>query len=241
MTIRKQIGDAYVQAAELRAQSTFLIREATDVVFASCGISDLDEGEWANKGRELGFVGKVSPHSIRAWNVSEKVRSLVQAIEASGSKPLGKLVSPGTLRKGPSFQRIPVSPGHGVSLIGQRQLVRFRPRPKNIAKRGVPDSAFCKEGTTLIASRGTFGEAEVFGRAQYVSELNSTWLFSNDILRVSAKDRDLSSWLYAFLRSRSAFRMIRSVATGSKQQDLHPTGLANLPVPFGSKKYQVRS
>ncbi|QEF98883.1 hypothetical protein Mal15_29410 [Stieleria maiorica] len=234
-SVRQEISKAYLQAAELRAQSTSLIHQATNAVFASVGLRDLDEGNWFGQGRELGFVGNVRQRTLRAWNLSEKARSVAANINSCGASPLLSLVSRGTLRKGPGFKRIPVDEGFGVHLIGQRQLFRFRPRPKHIAKRGVPDSAFCSPGTTLIAARGTFGEAETFGRAQYVSDLTSDWLFSNDILRVVPKDESLCGWLYAFMRSRSAFRLIRSVATGSKQQDLHPEGLAEIPVPKGSK------
>jgi len=232
--VRRRIGDDFVRAAELRANSTDLIREATDEVFSCVGLQDLDEGEWARRGRELGFVARVRQRTLRAWNLSKKAAGIAYGIQHAGSRPLGDFVMPGTLRKGPSFDRIPVAPGYGVHLIGQRQLLRFRPRPKHIAKRGVPASAFCAPGTTLIAARGTFGEAETYGRAQYVSELTSAWLFSNDILRIVPREPHWSGWLYAFMRSRAAFRMVRAVATGSKQQDLHPIGLAEIPVPKGT-------
>lgn len=235
-SVRDRIGVAYSRAAELRAESTELIRNATEYLFASVDSTDLDEGDWFGEGRELGFSGSVTQRSLRAWNYSEKARRVWGELRECDSKPLGELVKEGTLRKGPGFKRIPVSPGHGVHLIGQRQLFRFRPRPKHIARRGVPASAFCEPGTTLVAARGTFGEAETFGRAQFVSELTRAWLFSNDILRVVPKEREHSGWLFAFMRSRSAFRLIRSVATGSKQQDLHPQGMAEIPVPIAGKK-----
>lgn len=233
--IRKGISESYLRAAELRAESTLLIRQATDDVFSSVGLHDIDEGEWFGEGRELGFVGSVRPRTLRAWNLSQKAQRVSRKIHESGANALGTLVKPGTLRKGPGFKRIPVHEGHGVHLIGQRQLFRFRPRPKHIARRGVPESAFCEPGTTLIAARGTFGEAETYGRAQYVSRLTSAWLFSNDILRIVPRDKLMSGWLYAFMRSRAAFRLVRATATGSKQQDLHPDALAEIPVPRGTK------
>lgn len=237
---RRRIGKAYARAAELRAESTYLIRLATDTIFNTAGIKDLDEGEWFREGRELGFVTRVGSRTLRAWNLSQKAQRVSRRIRDAGAEPLGALVKTSTLRKGPGFKRIPVHEGHGVHLIGQRQLFRFRPRPKHIARRGVPDSAFCEPGTTLIAARGTFGEAETYGRAQYVSGLTSSWLFSNDILRIVPRNDLLSGWLYAFMRSRSAFRLIRATATGSKQQDLHPHALAEIPVPKGSKNAMQR-
>lgn len=234
--LRNRIGGVYARAAELRAESTELINRATDFLFSSVGLTDLTEGGWFGDGRELGFSGNVGQRSLRAWNHSQKAERIRAELQGCGSKPLGQLVKEDTLRKGPGFKRIPVNPGNGVHLIGQRQLLRFRPRPKHIARRGIPESAFCHPGTTLIAARGTFGEAETFGRAQLVSQLTCDWLFSNDILRVVPEEAIHSGWLFAFMRSRSAFRLIRSVATGSKQQDLHPKGMAEIPVPIGGKK-----
>jgi hypothetical protein len=233
--IRRKTGDAFLLAAEKRAESTRLIDQATKTVFEANGLSDLDEGDWFRQGRELGFTASVSSYSIRGWNYSRKVHVLRERIQSSRGKPLHEWVKPGTLRKGPSFKRIEASGEHAVPLIGQRQLFRFKPRPKLIARSAVPAKAFCNEGTTLVASCGTFGESEVFCRVQYVSELTSKWLFSNHILRVIPSDPRHSGWLYAFLRSRTAFRLLRALATGSKQQDLHPGGMASLPVLQGSE------
>lgn len=68
-----------------------------------------------------------------------------------------------------------------------------------------------------------------------MSRLTAEWLFSNDILRVVPSSEHHAGWLYAFLRSRTAFRLIRSLATGSKQQDLHPAKVPLIPVLQGSE------
>jgi hypothetical protein len=231
--IRRKAGDAFLLAAQKRAESNRLIDQATKTVFTVNGLSDMDESDWFRQGRERGFTASVSSYSIRGWNYSRKVQVIRERIQSCQGKSLQEWVRPGSLRKGPSFKRIEASGEHAVPLIGQRQLFRFKPRPKLVARSAVPVKAFCKPGTTLIASRGTFGDSEVFGRAQFVSDLTSKWLFSNDILRIIADQESQAGWLYAFMRSRSAFRLIRSVATGSKQQDLHPDGMASLPVLQG--------
>jgi hypothetical protein len=233
--VRCRIGDAYVRAAELRADSMALITQATDTVFSSAGLQDIDEGEWFGEGREVGFTGHVHTRSLRAWNHSEKAARLRCQLQSAGATPLIQWVKGNTLKKCASFKRIPASPEHGVPLIGQRQLLRYRPRPKFLAKKGIPPATMCSPGTTLIASCGTFGEAEVFGRAQFASSLTSQWLYSNHILRVVPGRSTDAGWLFAFLRSRTAFRLFRSLATGSKQQDMHPAGVAELPVVNGPK------
>lgn len=44
--LRRKHGDAFIRAADLRAESNVLIAKATETVFAVNGISDQDEGGW---------------------------------------------------------------------------------------------------------------------------------------------------------------------------------------------------
>lgn len=229
---RREIGTQFWGAAERRSMSSALIEEATRVVFDSVGLRDLDEGEWAAMGRDLGFVATASARSLRGWNYAPRARLLVDRLLGTKNVLLGSLVLPGGLSKGPSFSRIDAKPPHAVQLISQRQLFRYVPDGRMVSRAHMPAKSYCPPGTVLIAARGTFGEAEVFCRAQYVSPRTSKWAYSNDILRVQVA-AELSPWVYAFLRSRVAFRCLRSIATGSKQQDLHPEMLAELPVPIG--------
>lgn len=239
---RNEIGGQFWGAAERRSRSSALIEEATRVVFESVGLRDLDEGEWASMGRDLGFVSSVSARSLRGWNHAPRAAHLLERLREVKSETLGDLTLPGGLHKGPSFPRIDATPPHAVQLIGQRQLFRYVPDGRMVSRAQLPPKAFCDAGTVLLASVGTFGEAEVFCRAQYVSPRTRKWAFSNHILRVVVES-DVSTWVYAFLRSRTAFRCLRSFATGSKQQDLHPEMLAEFPVPMGaqSSRDRVRS
>jgi type I restriction enzyme S subunit len=232
--VRITAGDKFRQAAERRARSMELIRRATDTAFAAAGIPDLREGEWQRWGRDLHFTRPLVPRSLRAWNFSPRAAKVYERLASAENCPLPTWTRDGTPRKGPSLARIDAIPPHAVQLISQRQLFRFVPDGRMVARRYIDESHRARPGTTLIASRGTFGEAEVFGRAQYVSRLGSAWVYSNDILRVVAAEPMHRGWLYAILRSQSAFRLLRSFATGSKQQDLHPDMLAQMPIPVAS-------
>ncbi len=231
---RRRIGGACWRACELRSESQRMIKAATQRVFDAAGVEPLAEGAWRGWGRDHGFVTSARLDSLRAWSYSPRARRLAARVRAVPHATLAELVKPGSLRKGPSFTRVDASPPHAARLIGQRQLFRYVPEGRLVARAGIPRAAFCRPGMTLVAARGTFGESEVFCRAQHVGELASRWLFSGDILRVDAI-AGFDGWLYAFLRSRVAFRLLRACATGSKQQDLHPTALARTPVPLASR------
>lgn len=231
--LRDAIGSAFWLAATKRSESSRLIGQATESLFRHIGIPDVDDGEWQQWGRDAGFLGTASQLSLRAWNHSPRAHRLLKRLQSVPHQRLLDTVVPNSLRKGPSFARIDASPPYSVQLIGQRQLFRYVPDGREVDRARLPKAAFCAPGTIAVASVGTFGEAEVFCRAQYVSEYASKWAYSNHILRVVPK-AGLSGWLYAFLRSRTAFRILRSFATGSKQQDLHPEMLAALPIPEAS-------
>ncbi|MCP4698674.1 MAG: restriction endonuclease subunit S, partial [Gammaproteobacteria bacterium] len=63
--------------------------------------------------------------------------------------------------------------------------------------------------------------------------------YSEHLLRVIAdEDIMLSGCLFAFMRSETAFRMLRSISMGTKLQDHHPTFLRNLPVPYPPRPVQ---
>lgn len=232
--VRRTVGAKFREAAERRSRSMELIQRATDAAFAAAGIADLQEGEWQMWGRDLQFIGRAVPRSLRAWNYSPRAAKVHERLVSVNHRPLHCWVAQGSLRKGPGFTRIEADPSHAVQLMSQRQLFRFVPDGRLIAQQYLPAGAFVAPGTVLVASVGTFGEAEVFGRVQYVSPLSAKWAYSNHVLRVTPANRQHAGWLYAFLRSRSVFRLLRSFATGSKQQDLHPEMLAELPVPEAS-------
>ncbi len=233
--VRRAAGDRFREAADRRARSMYLIQRATDLAFAAVGIADLQEGEWHRWGRDLQFARRAVPRSLRAWNFTPRAAEVFERLASVRHQPLRRWVAKESLRKGPGFARVDADRSHAVQLISQRQLFRFVPDGRFIAKRYLPPGAFVAPGTVLIASVGTFGEAEVFGRVQYVSRLSAKWAYSNHIVRVTPANSQHAGWLYAFLRSRSAFRLLRSFATGSKQQDLHPEMLAELPVPEASE------
>ena len=44
--------------------------------------------------------------------------------------------------------------------------------------------------------------------------------------------------LFAFMRSETAFRMLRSTSMGTKLQDHHPGFMYDLPVPYPDRRFR---
>jgi hypothetical protein len=108
-----------------------------------------------------------------------------------------------------------------------------KPEGRWISPRHAPSDIFVKDETILIAAQGILGEHEVFCRAELITGPWLKYAFAEHLLRVQSGIESISgALLFAFLRSETAFRCLRSMSIGSKQQDLHRSMLFNLPIPI---------
>lgn len=84
-----------------------------------------------------------------------------------------------------------------------------------------------------MAAQGTLGEGELFCRAEFITGSTLERAYSEHFLRVIADESQIERGaLFAFMRSETAFRMLRSASTGSKLQDFHYAVLPSLPIPY---------
>lgn len=94
-------------------------------------------------------------------------------------------------------------------------------------------------GAIAVAARGTLGEHELYCRAEFIWGPWTDNAYSEDILRIVADERQITrGCLFAFLRSETAFRMLRSTSMGTKLQDHHYALLPQLPVPIPARGAQ---
>lgn len=216
------------------------IQRATDTLFRAVGLTDINRSTWHRAGRDLGFSCRVeSADSLRALNFVPRFRTLLENIGRRNHKLLGELCLPGTLQRGGRFKRIDADPEHSYQLVGQRELFWLRPEGRWIAKSAAGKDVLVPPGTILVAARGTLGESELYCRGEFIWGPATRFAYSEDLLRVIADpDKMPTGCLYAFMRSETAFRMLRSISTGTKLQDHHRVMLAALPVPVPASKVQ---
>lgn len=231
-----RIHDLVEESARLRASFQSGLTTATADFFEGVGLSELNDLRWHEQERDLGFeVSGVDPYSLRALNFSPRARRLVDSLGSVPSTSLGEICSGGLLRKGARFSRVATEPPHGVRLLGQRQAFWARPEGRWISAERAPDDILQSDETVLVAAHGTLGENEVYGRSIMVT---GSWLknaFSEDFLRVQSGDPEVpGAYLFAFFRSNAAFRIMRSMSVGGKQQEYHPKLLRELPIPIAA-------
>lgn len=239
--VERTANDKVVEAAKLRSEYQRQVREATTQLFESVGLKDITSGTWHHGSPDLGFARKIgSPTSLRALNFNPRFLLLCESIRSKSSRSLGDVCRPGTLRTGPRFwKRVEAEPEHAYQLISQKEIFWVQPQGRWIAKRKTPDGCMIPPGATLIAAHGTFGESELYCRSEFVWGIAADRAYSQDFLRVIPDEEQmLPGCMFAFLRSETAFRMLRSVSTGTKLQEHHPIFTAQLPVPYPSRPIQ---
>ena len=240
--VEARIHDLMEEATELRERFQKGIVGATRDLFKSAGLAHLLNLRWHDQPRDLDFeVGQLRPISLRALNYGPRAQRLLAELATVPHRTLGDICAGGSLRTGARFKRVDADPENGVRLIGQRQSFWWRPEGRWISASRAPDDIHQEDETVLIAAHGTLGETEVFGRSIFIT---GRWLdnaFSQDFVRVLTGQADFSgAYLYAFLRSEAAFRVLRSMSVGGKQQEFHPILLRRLPVPECTMKDRRR-
>ena len=239
--VEAEVGCLMDEAAELVAKYQALVVQATVRLFESVGLTDISGAQWHGEGPDLGFEVEFPKHeSLRGLNYTPRFQRLCDRIKSGPWRSLGDICVPGTLKRGGRFKRIDADPQYAYRLIGQRHLFWLQPEGRWIAKFALNDSVLVDPGTVLIAAQGTLGENELYSRAEFAWGPGVELAYSEHILRAIADETVMPrGCLFAFLRSETAFRMLRSISVGSKLQDHHYAFKDSLPVPYPDATTQL--
>ena len=238
--VEEKAHNQVLEAARLRVEYQFQIKDSTRKLFDAVGLKDITSGSWHADNPDLGFLRKIaSPTSLRALNFNPRYQELSASIRATSYRSLGQLCKPGTLKRSGRYKRIDAEPEYAYRLIGQKEVFWLRPEGRWIAKKSVGDDLLVKPGTTVVAARGTFAESELYCRTEFICGPAVDASYSEDLLRVVSDEALMPrGCLFAFMRSETAFRMLRSISMGTKLQDHHSAFLHALPVPYPNARDQ---
>lgn len=233
-TFESQVDLLVSGAAQNISESNRLTSLATQTLLTSIGREDLRDDLWRQDEGAKGWGERsISSESFRALNYDPRVAEIRREIEASPHSLLGDLCDPTQFKGKIIFTRIDADPEHGYMLLGQRNAFQLRPEGRWISRKSVAGLGLVvPRGTTLIPSHGTLGEYELYCRALIVTTRTSRYAYSGDFFRCVPVEGEIESgYLFAFMRSRLAFRMLRSMSIGGKQQEQHPAMMYRLPIP----------
>lgn len=233
------------EAAQLRTRFQDLLNRATEKFLSDAGISDMPPHVWHEQGADLGFAATVGvARLLRATNYSPRIQKIIHSLAMLPHRTLGEICRDGYLNTGARFKRIDCEPELGVRLIGQKQGFWMKPEGRWISARHAPSDIYATDETVMIASSGTLGENELYCRPIFVTGTWQAHVYTQHFLRVVSGDPEISgAYLFAFLRSELAFRCLRSMSTGSKQQEIHLALLSRFPIPIlgSTVKHQIES
>ena len=234
--LEQEIHGLVQVAADLRADFQRGVVAATKDLFTTAGLPDLLDLRWHEQERDLGFVKQgLNAMSLRALNFQPRARKIIDRLAEVDHIPLGEICAGGQLSRGVRFLRVdgPEDSEFSYRLIGQRQAFWLRPEGRWVTKSKTSSEVLAKDETILVASQGTLGENEVFCRPILAT---GSWLdsaYSEHFLRIISGSSEFSgAYLFALFRSEAMFRVLRSMSTGGKQQDIHEALRAQIPIPI---------
>lgn len=243
-SVENRIHDLAMTSSAKVSRHVDLMREATSTLMSAIGVEEPSPYRWSTDEARLGWAQhSISSLSLRAMNFDPRAVALrAAAARAERTSSLGQLCVPQWFKGKIIFTRIDAEPEFGALLLGQRKAFRPRPEGRWISRRSIEGLGLqVPAGTTLIPSHGTLGENELYCRALYVTPRMSSCAFSGDFFRCIPLEGAIDpGYLHAFLRSEFAFRLLRSISTGGKQQEQHPTMMWNLPIPRLGKPKEAR-
>ncbi len=232
--IQMYLHNLIEKSAYLRSESVQRYKAATSKIFEAIGVKDPARHEWLSNTSARSFqTRKISSSTLRAINYDPRYLSLCEEIKQGEFDFLGDICDPKHFKSGIIFKRIDADREFSARLIGQREAFQIRPEGRWISKRSIEGlGLIVPKGTTIIAAHGTLGETELYCRSAFVTSRTSSYAFSGDFVRcIPLKDKILPGYLFAFLRSEAAFRILRAISIGGKQQAHHPDLLWHMPIP----------
>lgn len=229
------------EAAVLLSRYQRLVKEATDELFEAVGLRDITAADWHAQGVDNGFaITAPDVTTLRALNFNPRLSTLKRTIQSRSHKKLSEICVRGSLARGGRFKRVDAAPGYAYQMIGQKELFWLKPEGRWIAKSAMDGESLGIPGATMVAAQGTLGESELYCRAEFIWGPWTEMAFSEHILRVVADESVMPrGCMFAFMRSETAFRMLRSISTGSKLQDHHYKMRGELPVPYPDHDIQL--
>jgi hypothetical protein len=237
--IETEIDARIQQAMTLRSRYQSGVVSATKDLFDSAGLSELLELDWHARGRDDGFaVRGLNANTLRALNYSPRAADLMEEVRAVPHRSLGEVCRDGMLDSGKQFKRVDSDPEHGVRLVSQRQGTWMRPEGRWINPAQAPAGVTVPDETVLVTAQGG---GDGFGRAIFVTGSWRKYAYTQHFLRVVTSDISVPGpYLFAYLRSEVAFRIIQSMSVGSMQQDIHAELRKQIPVPLSTPEARDR-
>ena len=229
--LEQQIHDLVQQASSLRLKGNRLLRDV------AMRFDALVESVALNSQRESPRIGIANASSLQHRLDAQFHDPLVRAVRAqlaSGEHAtLGtwcqRIFLPGI------FKRIHVDDvAYGAPYYTGSALFSLDPVPKGVLSRKTTlfNQVRMEEGTVLVQAFGQ--EGGLTGRAVWVGRHLAGATTTHMLVRLNAKTKDDTAYLFGFLQSQAAYRQIASLTYGGSIPHFDEDGIASVVIPLFS-------
>jgi type I restriction enzyme S subunit len=241
---RKQIHKLVEKAKQLRVEANKQIEKCKIKLLESANLAELKSTEYESfgsrsSGRPISVfaVKNISSVSLAAFNHSERIEKIKKRVVRNNKTlKLKECLTDKQFFHTGSFKRLEIKSSKAIHLINQSDIFDFRISGKYIAPFYVKNQDRVTYGEILIAGVGTLGESETFCRVLFAGEELENQLVSGEFIRMKATNEVPPGYLYIWLSTDYAFRMIRATQAGTKLCRPILKLLSDIPVPIIDKQ-----
>ncbi len=237
VVIKNRINDLIVDSYKLRDISNDLIDEATLLLVNELNLPDIKDFDVDLYKKSSG----VNTFSVKLSEIAGRVDAsfhvpIVNSIVKHLKQHAAEVTTVGDNRVSkeiilPSrFKRVYVEEGYGVTFFGGRSIGELDPSDKRYLSFSRHDTKIKRELTIhnnmiLVTCSGTIGNIAL------VPKHWDNWAMTHDIIRLITSD-DIIGYLYIWLQSKYASKLIKSYVYGSVVQHIEKEHIQMLPVPL---------
>ena len=236
--MRQQIHDLIKVSYDLRDQSNELIDRSQRVLYRELDLPPISEikPRLYDANNKLRCISLTASRLDGRLDVSYHVPEIEAIIDALYKKsdsvfPLGnprlskKIVLAGV------FKRTYVAPSAGVPFLGGRDMMCLTPKvnkylSKSVHKKRIEKELAVFENYILISDRGTIGKVAI------VPKHWNGWAVSQNIIKVIPSDSSIAGYLYAFLSTSYAHKLLLRATYGAVVDMIDDNNVASIPIPI---------
>lgn len=223
--------DSMIQeSARLREEAADALSEAVDYFNTKFPIEDTYTKTFQRT------IGEVKDN-FASFNNNLEVRDFIQSYYDDSFK-VGEKVD--RLFAPPLFKHIYLGKNNGYPFITGSELTQFNVRYYRwLSPRGVKEihDYIVEEGTLLLYKSGTT-DGGILGQVFIVDKSLDGCCLSDHVIRIKFKDKKLSFWTFAFLRSTGAIKMLQSFATGTMIPFITPDRISKTLIPSPNQDFE---
>ncbi|MCR4811547.1 MAG: restriction endonuclease subunit S [Bacteroidales bacterium] len=236
--LKRQIHNLIVESYDLRDQSNDLIDEAERLLYEELHLPPIEQlkPDYFDKNVELrNYITKMSDLNLRldcSYHTPDtKAIKKLLVKNAKVVKKIGdKDISKNIILAG-RFKRTYVDDKNGIPFFGGKQLLELNPSNIKYLSRAqhedrIGKELFLKENMIAVTCSGTIGKVNIIPKHW------ENWAMSQHVMRIVPASNDIAGYIYCWLNTDYAYRLIVRNTYGAVVDEIDDTHLSQVAIPI---------